>query len=100
MGTVKTAPTLLLGFDISRSFPFIFIISTNAILMAVVKGKIIHDTCENSKQTLLRISVVSVGGPQGLSGKQRLGPSECSRDGRDLQPGGRSWGQKPPEWGG
>lgn len=53
MVAVKTAPTLLLGFDISRSFPFIFIISTNAILMAAVKGKIIHDTCENSKQTLL-----------------------------------------------
>lgn len=40
---------LLLGFDISRNFPFIFIISMSAILMAIVKEKIIHDTCENSK---------------------------------------------------
>lgn len=54
METVKTARTLLLGFDISRSFPFIFIISMNALLMAIVKGKIIHDTCDNSTADFTR----------------------------------------------
>lgn len=55
METVKTARTLLLlGFDISRSFPFIFIISMNALLMAIVKGKIIHDACDNSTADFTR----------------------------------------------
>lgn len=85
MVTVKTAPTLLLGFDIGRSFPFIFIISTNAILMAVVKGKLIHDTCENIEQTLLRISVVHVGWPPGLGGKQRRAPLNAAR-GQVMEP--------------